>query len=134
MNVSREFACWKRGIVDRWPELQIVRVDATVSETMYIGDSFEITALIRPGSLRMDEFDVQLYSGEAATDRALNAGDVVRMAFRDQDTDGNLRFCANLELNGSSGRRGYTVRVLPSHADLVTPFLPHLITWASSGG
>ncbi|HEX3722339.1 MAG TPA: alpha-glucan family phosphorylase, partial [Nitrolancea sp.] len=96
LNVSREFACWKRGIAERWPELQIVRVDARVNETMYIGDSFEITALIRPGSLRRDEFDVQLYSGEVETDRALGAGNVVKMTFCDEDTDGNLRFFANL--------------------------------------
>jgi starch phosphorylase len=29
-----------------------------------------------------------------------------------------------------SGRHGFTLRVLPSHPDLPTPFLPGLITWA----
>ena len=30
-----------------------------------------------------------------------------------------------------SGLHGYTVRVLPHHPNLVTPFLPGLIAWAS---
>ena len=30
-----------------------------------------------------------------------------------------------------SGLYGYTVRVLPHHPDLVSPFLPGLITWAT---
>lgn len=29
-----------------------------------------------------------------------------------------------------SGLHGYTVRVVPKHADLTTPFLPGLIVWA----
>ncbi|MBI4873913.1 MAG: hypothetical protein HY822_04680, partial [Acidobacteria bacterium] len=31
---------------------------------------------------------------------------------------------------GKSGRHGYTVRVMPYHRDLTTPFLPGLIVWA----
>ena len=30
-----------------------------------------------------------------------------------------------------SGMQGYTVRVLPHHADLAARFVPGLITWAS---
>jgi len=29
-----------------------------------------------------------------------------------------------------SGLHGYTVRVVPKHADLTSPFLPGLIVWA----
>ena len=29
----------------------------------------------------------------------------------------------------TSGRHGFSVRVLPSHPDLVTPFLPSLVRW-----
>ena len=32
----------------------------------------------------------------------------------------------------ASGLHGYTVRVLPHHADLETSFIPGLVTWASS--
>jgi len=32
-----------------------------------------------------------------------------------------------------SGLHGYTVRVLPHHPDLASPFLPGLITWADGG-
>lgn len=31
-----------------------------------------------------------------------------------------------------SGLHGFTVRVLPRHPDLATPFVPGLITWAGA--
>jgi hypothetical protein len=49
------------------------------------------------------------------------------------DAEGNPVFRAHLTLDGFSGRRGYTIRVLPRHDDLVTPYIPGLITWASDG-
>jgi hypothetical protein len=30
----------------------------------------------------------------------------------------------------TSGLQGYTVRILPFHADLLVPFIPGLIVWA----
>jgi starch phosphorylase len=32
-----------------------------------------------------------------------------------------------------SGFHGFSVRVLPNHPDLITPFLPGLVAWAVNG-
>ena len=34
----------------------------------------------------------------------------------------------------SSGMHGYTVRILPRHEHLSSPYLPGLITWAAPDG
>jgi hypothetical protein len=47
-----------------------------------------------------------------------------------QTGDGEYFFEATDVVCGASGRHGYTVRVLPYHPDLTTPFLPGLILWA----
>jgi len=47
-----------------------------------------------------------------------------------QMDDGSYLFEAPGVACGSSGRHGYTVRVLPYHPDLTTPFLPGMIAWA----
>jgi starch phosphorylase len=31
----------------------------------------------------------------------------------------------------TSGLHGYSIRVIPSHPDLISPFEPGLVTWAS---
>jgi starch phosphorylase len=47
-----------------------------------------------------------------------------------RDADGSHLFEADSPLWRGSGLNGYTVRVLPSHPDLSTPFQPGLIAWA----
>jgi starch phosphorylase len=47
------------------------------------------------------------------------------------DPAGDGRFAATFEL-ARGGRYGYTVRVVPSHPDLVTPVELGCVTWASS--
>jgi hypothetical protein len=43
---------------------------------------------------------------------------------------GNYAFQASVKASGQSGRHGYTVRVIPCHPDLTSPFLPGMIVWA----
>jgi hypothetical protein len=45
-------------------------------------------------------------------------------------TDGVLAYRTRVTASGTSGEHGLTVRVVPHHPDLVTPFIPGLITWA----
>jgi hypothetical protein len=44
--------------------------------------------------------------------------------------DGGYLFEAKAVACYGSGLHGYTVRVRPSHPDLITAFLPGLILWA----
>jgi starch phosphorylase len=48
-----------------------------------------------------------------------------------RDGDGSYLFEADSPLWRGSGLNGYTVRVLPAHPDLSTPFQPGLIAWAA---
>ena len=73
---------------------------------------------------------VEFYIGRANADDEIVDARRVPMTFVEADTEGVCMFEANSISCHFSGVYGYQVRVLPDHADLATPFLPGLITWA----
>jgi starch phosphorylase len=50
-----------------------------------------------------------------------------------RDGDGYQRFEVNIAACHKSGLHGFSIRVLPFHPDLQTPFVPGLIAWAAGG-
>jgi hypothetical protein len=54
------------------------------------------------------------------------------MTFVEHVSEGRAMFTGNIEFDDASGTRGFTVRIVPRHENLVSPFLPGLITWAQA--
>jgi starch phosphorylase len=127
---SRELARWRANIAEHWPEIEIVSVEANGTGTLHSGQSFDVAARLRAGSLRPEDLSVQLYTGSLNGDRTLDRGQVLPMEPSGPAADGLLVYRVRLTADGSSGEHGLTVRVVPKHLDLVTPFIPGLITWA----
>jgi starch phosphorylase len=74
---------------------------------------------------------VQGYAGRVDPDGSLVEAVQVPLVLAGREADGTYRY----EIGGSvpyrrSGLHGFTVRVVPCHPDLLTPFLPGLIAWA----
>jgi starch phosphorylase len=73
---------------------------------------------------------VQLYSGQLNTRGDIGlVGEAMDMQPDGDNGKGEYRFKARVTYN-TSGERGLSVRVLPHHEYLRTPFLRGLITWA----
>jgi starch phosphorylase len=130
LRQSQALARWRSSTAEHWPEIEIVAVQTDAPETLHSGQSFDVATFVRPGSLPPDDFSVQLYVGNLDGDRTLERGDALLMIPSGHLKDGLLTYRARLQAGGPSGKHGLTVRVLPHHADLVTPFIPGLITWA----
>ncbi|HEX7104105.1 MAG TPA: alpha-glucan family phosphorylase [Nitrolancea sp.] len=130
LQQSQELAGWRAGIADHWPEIEIVSVEASASGTLYADQSFEVATRLYPGSLKPEDLSVQVYAGNLDGDRTVDRGQVLAMEPFGPATDGLLAYRARLTAGGTSGEHGLTVRVVPHHPDLVTPFIPGLITWA----
>ncbi len=80
--------------------------------------------------LSEEDVAVELYMGRLNADGEIVGAVPAAMRMVSQMGDGSYLFEASQVVCGSSGRHGYTVRVLPYHADVTTPFLPGLIAWA----
>ncbi len=130
LEVSRELACWKQQEREKWGGVRVLEVETDAVDSISTGSIFDVVAHVETGDLSPDHLNVQLYVGEVDGDGEILSGSPVPMMLQNHDDAGSAIFGARIEIDRFSGVRGFTVRILPRHADLVTAFLPGLITWA----
>ncbi len=130
LAVSRDLACWKQRVRQHWSTVRVLEVESDSLDTMPPGSSFEVVAHVDTGNLGPEDVNVQLVVGAASDDDEIVSDATVPMSLVRHDGDGHPVFSAQLQVERTSGVKGFTVRVLPRHDDLVSPFLPGLITWA----
>jgi len=107
-------------------------VEAISRGDIHVGTPISVRALVRLGDLAPAEVAVQLYLGRLNADGEIVEAAAIPMVHAGQAPDnGTQVFEAKNVLCHRSGRIGYTVRVLPFHADEARVFLPGLIRWAS---
>jgi starch phosphorylase len=133
---ARELAEWKRRVAELWGGVRIETIEAAEVTELSVGDALTVRARVALGGLGPSELDVQLYHGEVSpVGEIVNAEASVMVPSGDAD-DGTYWYRGEVACR-TTGHRGYQVRVLPYHPDLVSPFLPGLVRWGSdkiSGG
>jgi starch phosphorylase len=123
---ARAFGAWKRKMHQRWPSIRIEGVEAD-AESLQVGDMLHIRAQVFLGELTPEDVIVQVYHGAVNEDGDIPQGAPTEM--EPQDGQNGLYTFAGAIQCLNSGRFGYSVRVLPSHEDMVHPFEPGLILW-----
>jgi len=111
---ARELAGYRRSVVAAWPNVRVVRVDASgVPDTPEIGALMTLRAEVALGGTRVDQVAVQAVLGRV--DSAEELYDVRTVPMAHVGTmDANELFEVQTALP-HSGAAGYTVRVLPRH-------------------
>ncbi|MCC7451180.1 MAG: alpha-glucan family phosphorylase [Anaerolineae bacterium] len=125
------FSQWKQKLADAWPGVKVVRVETSSSE-LKIGSEQEVTAWVELGKLTPSDVTVQLYYGTLNTHGEILSGDTINMTpAPSPDGAGNTvyKFSTSLSYR-TTGQHGVSVRVLPCHEDLPTPFQRGIIRWA----
>ncbi len=130
---ARDLACWRERVTTGWKDVRVAAVDGDERSTLEVGSALQTQALVHLGTLRPEDVSVELYAG-----RVNAAGEIVDamslpMTVRSREATGGYIYQLSASLARSSGMHGYTVRVLPRHERLSSPYLPGLITWAAPG-
>jgi starch phosphorylase len=89
-----------------------------------------VRARVRLGALSPEHVTVELYLGALDAAGELTQPATFPMRHTASPGNGEQIFEAAGVPCCRSGLQGYTVRVLPHHADLAARFVPGLITWA----
>ena len=134
---ARHLAGWRQRVVVAWPQVAVVRVDGeSVTGPVDLGGSREVSAEVRLGDLRPGDVAVQLLHGPVAAGDELVESDIAEMHLDSGDGDergegdgGVWRYSGSFTCD-RAGRHGYTVRIIPSHADLSDPMELGCVTWA----
>lgn len=124
-----DLAAWKQKVRTFWPQVQILDVANGNAENLYFGDTLEVTAKIHLGNLSEKDVKVEIYHGALKPDGALEAAAKERMVWV-KALDGDVHLFKGRARCDRTGALGISVRVLPSHPDLIHEHETGLITWA----
>ena len=127
---TRDFTAWKQFVRKNWGSVKIADIQSELPENPLVHNSYNVTAHVDLGALSPDDVLVELVYG------VLNADDIITesvvktpMSPNGGKDKGPTKFGAPITCN-TSGRYGYTVRVMPTHEQLSDPFKMGLMQWA----
>jgi glycogen phosphorylase len=128
---AKALASWIARVRQEWPRVRIGAIEQGPKGALPIGTKMRVRTRVQLGSLLPQDVAVELYLG-----RLNPAGDFIHaestpMEAVEKDESGNYLF-ETVTACPESGMHGFTIRVRPHHAHLSVPFLPGLISWASS--
>jgi starch phosphorylase len=123
-EAARELSAWKARVTERWPNVSVVHVESGgLDDTPQVGDSLHLRAQVQLGGLSPADVAVEVIYGQAGTGDELR--DVASFALSPAvepgvpDAAGVVLFAGTLALS-HAGAFGYTVRVVPKHANLAS--------------
>jgi starch phosphorylase len=122
---------WKRYLFRGWPSVAINSTSYHEVATEQ-GTTYEVTAQVSLGDLEPTDVDVQLVYGAVDLEDDLVDPEIVSMSEKgDGDVPGWHRYTTEVQF-GRAGTFGYTVRVVPSHPDLLSYTSLGRVAWAPS--
>ncbi len=124
---ARSLAAWKERIAASWKGVHIDALDA-VAAALDLGTEREVEVVVALGDLGPDDVEVQLLHGPVGRNDELQAATVVTLALAGPVEDDHLRYRGGFTCD-RTGRYGLTVRIVPSHPDLVTPLELGKVAW-----
>lgn len=128
---AKSLADWKAKLNHRFPGVKIEMVQAADSDQVRVGDDMRVRARVYLNGLSPDDVAVQIYHGSIDFHGQIESGEVIPMTVS-ESKDGDTYLFSGAIRYFSSGRHGFTVRVLPHHDDLISPFETGQIVWADS--
>ncbi|MDY7104185.1 MAG: alpha-glucan family phosphorylase [Actinomycetota bacterium] len=126
---ARELAAWKQRIGEAWHGVHIDQTepDITVSD---LGSVQQVTARVSLGHLEPTDVEVQLVHGPVGQHDEIEHAETVVMSRKEKVGDGHWMYTASFACD-RAGRYGFTVRIVPGHADLSQPLELGRIAWAN---
>ena len=130
-GAATQLSQWKAQIRKDWPQVQIsdVRVTNKDRQNIFVGESVEISARVHLGAVDPRHVRVEAYHGEADNGDIRNPSATVLNQTSQIDGEGNYIYRGSVPAS-ESGTYGFSVRVLPTHPNLMQTHELRLITWS----
>ncbi len=125
---AKELAAWKQRVEAGWKGVHVDRIDVDDS-VVSLGVERSVEAVVALGDLGPDDVEVQLLHGPAGQGEELLDPVAVPMAKAGEAPDGHLRYTGAFTCD-RAGRYGVTVRIVPTHPDLIHKVELGRIAWA----
>jgi starch phosphorylase len=120
----------KSALKGCWHQIGVKLEEMPTPSEIGLGQSIRAMVRVRLGAVLPEDVRVELFMGSVDSNGEIVQGHAELMQPVERVDAGEYIYGADVIPSPKSGLHGYTVRVLPNHPDLVTPFLPGLIVWA----
>jgi starch phosphorylase len=129
-NLARAIALAhaKDGLRSKWNNIKVVGVHTSGNGHYKVGETMQVEALLDLPDLSPDDIAVQLYAGHINATGQIENPTVIPLRHSRQMAPGRHLFTGQVECR-SSGRQGFSLRVVPGNPDMANPFEPGLILW-----
>jgi starch phosphorylase len=127
---AKALATWQVRVRQAWSQIRIEAIEAGDLAELRVGGEIRVQARVRLGALTPDDVRVELLVGRVNADSELVDVEATELKSISSQAESVYVYEASAIPCHVSGLRGYTLRVLPHHPDLTTPFQPGLIVWA----
>jgi starch phosphorylase len=129
-RMARELAAYLKRLGKAWASVRVESLSVPEENLFKVGQTLRTAARVRLGTLAPEEVRVELYYGRISSQGKIENAAVVEMQPGQGGGDkGVVEYYGELECS-TTGRQGYTVRLLPKNAALVHPYLPGFVSWA----
>jgi starch phosphorylase len=128
---ARALAAWRQRVEKRWGQVRLEAIDCGLPPAIRVGEEICAQARVHLDGLGPEDIAVQLYLGRLDAQGSFLDPEATPLSLVGPDGAAAFHFESGRTICRRSGLHGYTLRVLPHHPDLATPFVPGLITWAS---
>jgi len=119
--LASSLADWKKRVAKAWPNVRVDHVESEgIADIVTAGSSVAVRAFVSLGELDPDDVDVQVFSGRVDFDDRIEKASVLSMEPIEHYEQNRWKYQGNIELT-TNGPFGYTVRILPRHAGMISP-------------
>jgi starch phosphorylase len=125
---GRALATWRARVSAAWAGVKVAGVEADNGPAR-LGEERAMTVTVDLGSLEPADVAVQVLHGPVGGGDEIQQPERLDLTPAGTDDAGRARWAGSIRC-GRAGRYGFTVRVVPDHADLATPVELGLVTWA----
>jgi glycogen phosphorylase len=122
---------WKTRLFEHWYDIKIENIEMSGAEDAKVNQKLGVSAQIHLGALTPDDVLVELYQGRVDATGEIVEGMPVVMDYQGQTSADRSLYRADIAYS-QSGLQGLSLRVLPHHPNLSSPYEPGLVLWASS--
>jgi starch phosphorylase len=127
---AQELAQWKVNLIDNWFNIKIANVDIAAGSEVQVNQNISVKAQIDLANLSPEDVQVELYQGAVDASGEIVGGMAHEMECQGHDQQGYSIYTGTITYT-SSGLQGLSLRVLPKHPLLSSPYEPRVIMWAS---
>jgi starch phosphorylase len=125
---GRALAAWRARVSAAWAGVKVAGVEADNGPAR-LGEERAIIVTVDLGSLEPADVAVQVLHGPVGGGDEIQQPERLDLTPAGTDEAGRARWTGSIRCS-RAGRYGFTVRVVPDHADLATPVELGLVTWA----